>query len=486
MSIKLPIECLIEIFEFIVQQNFDYITLRSCSLVNRQWSAAAIPILWEEPLMNLQSYELTRDKICMPITTYIMCLSDESKTILSKCGIKITPTLKRRATFNYISYLRQLDNVILFDAAEMWIEKCNTMSKEEQCFSQIFQIYQLLEQLYSNFMINCDNLRQLHLRRSDQIKSLSDVFLKLHFFPGAEKSLTWLNEFSFDGCMEPEIFFKASGISNNIQHLCINCVCKDNKGLAELIRAQQRPLLSLSIETTTNLQFPSIENSLKNKVNFLTSLSINRMFSMDAFSNCNNLEKLTITHREPFGEDLMEKFVNTKFRKLSELQLQLDFPYLYQISTLIKNTRGSLTSIYLYWITPQDTNNFSLLITTIIMYCPNLTEYLGSYANSVINYFLPLFFQKCSKLEYFYIYDNGSTFYDISNVMKSISKNIPKNLKMMWLSESWTCNTEALSLFLESCEKILSNPLLFYMCNRTHQHDEIIKRYIVKNVLTNN
>lgn len=489
MSIKLPVECLIEIFEFIIQQNFDYYTLRSCSLVNRQWCAVAIPMLWEEPLMNLQQHELAHEKICMLITTYIMCLSDEAKIILSKCGVKMTPTLKRRATFNYASYLRHLDNVILFDATEMWIGSCNTTPSEEQCFIPIFQTYQLLEQLYNNFIESCDNLKQLNLRRSDQVKSLSDAFLRLHFFPGAEKSLSWLNEFSFDGCIEPEIFFQASKISYNIQHLRINCVCIDNKGLAELIQVQRKPLLSLSIETTTTkFQFPIIENSLKHKINFLTSLSLHRMFSMDIFSNCNNLEKLAITHVEPFGKDLMENFVNSKFRKLRELQLQLDFPYLYQISTLIKNTGGSLTSIYLYWITPQDTNNSSLLISTIIMYCPNLTEYLGSYANVVINYFLPLFFQKCSKLEYFYIFNNvnGSLCYDISNVMKAISKNIPKNLKMMWLSENWSCNTEALNLFLEGCEKRLSKPLLFSICNRTRQHDEIIERYIFKNVLANN
>ena len=58
----------------------------------------------------------------------------------------------------------------------------------------------------------------------------------------------------------------------------------------------------------------------------------------------------------------MEKFVNSNFQKLHQLQLQLDHPFLYQISTLIKNTNESLTSIYLYWITPQDTNNYSLLI----------------------------------------------------------------------------------------------------------------------------
>jgi hypothetical protein len=46
--------------------------------------------------------------------------------------------------------------------------------------------------------------------------------------------------------------------------------------------------------------------------------------------------------------------------------------------------------------------------------------------------------------------------------MKAISKNIPKNLKMTWLSENWSCNTSALNLFLEGCEKRLtSKPLLF-------------------------
>uniref|UniRef100_A0A1D1XR10 UDP-N-acetylglucosamine--N-acetylmuramyl-(Pentapeptide) pyrophosphoryl-undecaprenol N-acetylglucosamine transferase n=1 Tax=Anthurium amnicola TaxID=1678845 RepID=A0A1D1XR10_9ARAE len=477
MSIELPTECLIKIFEFI---HHDYATLHSCSLVNRQWGAVAIPMLWEEPLMNLDQC----DKIHMPITTYIMCLSDEAKTILSKCDIKITPTLKRRPTFNYASYLRRLDNITLFDAVEMWIKKCNIIPREEQCFIPIFPVYQLLEQLLRNFMKNCDNLIQLRLRKSDRVKCLSDALLELHLLPEAEKSLSRLNEFSFDGCMDPKILFKASVISKNIQHLNIDCVCFDNEGLAKLIQAQQKPLLSLSMETTTNSKLPNIESSLKNKVKSLTSLIIHKIFSLDVFSNCKDLERLIITHRECFGENLMKKFINSDFHKLHELQLQLDHPYLYQISTLIKNTNGNLTSLYLYWITPQDTNNFSLLIITIIMNCPNLTEYLGSYANEVINYYLPLFFEKCSKLEYFYIYDDNSAFYDISKVMKSISKVIPKNLKMMWLSEGWICNIEALNLFLESCEKQLSEPLIFFICNRTRQHDEIIRKYIDKNVLS--
>src|SRR5688500_10238654 len=99
MTIKLPVECLIRIFEHLKvtyrqEDMIDYVTLRSCSLVNRQWCSITIPMLWSEPLMNLNMRSLTRDRIYMPITTYIMCLSDEAKTILSKCGIVITPTLK--------------------------------------------------------------------------------------------------------------------------------------------------------------------------------------------------------------------------------------------------------------------------------------------------------------------------------------------------------------------------------------------------------
>src|SRR5205823_1794316 len=100
----------------------------------------------------------------------------------------------------------------------------------------------------------------------------------------------------FDGCMDPKIFFKASEISKNIQHLRINCACNDNEGLAKLIQVQQKPLLSLSIDTTTNSRLRNIENSLKSKVNSLTSLTIDKLFSLDVFSNCNNLERLIISH----------------------------------------------------------------------------------------------------------------------------------------------------------------------------------------------
>jgi hypothetical protein len=69
--------------------------------------------------------------------------------------------------------------------------------------------------------------------------------------------------------------------------------------------------------------------------------------------------------------------------------------------------------------------------------------------------------------------------------MKLIINVIPKNLNTMWLPESWVCNIESLSLFLKGCEERLSEPLSFFICYRTKQHDEIIRKYIAKNVLTN-
>ncbi|CAG8506541.1 1294_t:CDS:1 [Funneliformis mosseae] len=490
MTGKLPTECLIKIFKlFRVTYNqegnhdyLDYVTLRSCALVNRQWCSVAIPMLWKEPLANLQLRKSTRDRIHLPIRTYIMCLSDEAKIILSKCGI--TSTLKRGTMFDYASFLQRLDNVMLSNATERWIEMCNTIPKDGNHFISIFQNYQLIEQLLRMFMMRCKNLKELRLKKSNQLSCPADALLQLHLLPGAEVSLSALREFSFDGCMQSEILSKASEISKNIQHLQIDCVCNDNEGLAKLIRAQQKPLLGLSIESMT-LNIPNIKNALKNKVNSLTSLSINRIFSLDIFSNCSNLETLIIMHRERFVENLMERFVNSKFPKLRELQLQIDHPYLYQISTLIKNTNENLTSIYLNWVVPEDTENILLLFSTITTHCPNLTEYLGTFSNDVIPY-LPLFFEKCSKLEYFYVYDDNSTFYDLSNVMKLIANVIPKRLKMMWLSESWMCNVEALNVFLEGCEKRLCEPLLFFICNRTNQHIDLIRRYVVKNVLTAN
>ena len=57
-------------------------------------------------------------------------------------------------------------------------------------------------------------------------------------------------------------------------------------------------------------ELPNLENALKNKVNSLNSLTIDKLFLLDVFSNCNNLERLIITHKEEcFGENLMKKFV---------------------------------------------------------------------------------------------------------------------------------------------------------------------------------
>src|ERR1043166_178240 len=88
--IQLPIDCLNEIFEYLVNEKF---TLHSCLLVNRLWCGVSVRILWRD-IWNFR--------------TLIACLPDKSKEILYKRGVIIPTPTSKPPLFNYAAFCKVL------------------------------------------------------------------------------------------------------------------------------------------------------------------------------------------------------------------------------------------------------------------------------------------------------------------------------------------------------------------------------------------
>src|SRR5581483_10285186 len=84
-------DCLDEIFEYLEN---DGKTLLSCLQVNRLWSEIAVRILWRD----------SRYYNTFTFRTLIACLPNESKEVLHKNGIIISPPISRPPMFNYESF----------------------------------------------------------------------------------------------------------------------------------------------------------------------------------------------------------------------------------------------------------------------------------------------------------------------------------------------------------------------------------------------
>src|ERR1051326_398534 len=94
----------------------DYLTLRSCILVNRLWCRLTIPLLWEDPFtistFSAESYRF--------IEIYLHFLNHNDRARLIEHGINID-FLPSNPLFDYPSFIRYLDTYKIFISINVWI-----------------------------------------------------------------------------------------------------------------------------------------------------------------------------------------------------------------------------------------------------------------------------------------------------------------------------------------------------------------------------
>src|SRR6266487_3339724 len=123
-----PIDTVLEILENLYPNPQ---SLLSCALVNRQWCAATIPILWQNPFRtNTCKHKNTRDNIYM-LKTYFGCFSKELQQNILKNKVvvscKISPTIwcfskeTEKPTFRYASFLRTIKYENIHHVVRSWV-----------------------------------------------------------------------------------------------------------------------------------------------------------------------------------------------------------------------------------------------------------------------------------------------------------------------------------------------------------------------------
>src|SRR4051794_40587260 len=91
--------------------------LYSCLLVNKEWCKSVVPILWSAVFYPIQTIRIGT------ITTYLSCLNLEKRQILqNQAGINI-PTRRYRPTFEYASYLTELNFDKFLKTIFLWCKK---------------------------------------------------------------------------------------------------------------------------------------------------------------------------------------------------------------------------------------------------------------------------------------------------------------------------------------------------------------------------
>ncbi|CAG8718923.1 17044_t:CDS:2, partial [Acaulospora morrowiae] len=202
MTPPLPIECIEDIISNIVE---DKDTLYSFLLVSRYWCKHVAPILWKRP------FSLLGRPSALLIRTYIMCLSQESKHLLSshkidlnfanKCGVPY---------FDYATFLRVLDYRGLCYSIFQWLSL-----HQDYRFDKL--VFLFARELCKLFMSRCSNFDGLYMdTRGMDTWELQMDYLLIPCLPGAEMCLAKLEHFTCGGN------YNGSGMLCALSKVCKN------------------------------------------------------------------------------------------------------------------------------------------------------------------------------------------------------------------------------------------------------------------------
>ncbi|KAG9294119.1 hypothetical protein G9A89_021478 [Geosiphon pyriformis] len=124
----LPTECLTQIIENFTRN--DFASLHTALLVNRHWCKVAVIYLWQAPL-TIENLALRRQERL--ISAYIKSLNDDEKRQLieeSKLSLPENLGVGKSTTFNYASFLRDLDMEKLYKSIEFWWEELHKFEEK--------------------------------------------------------------------------------------------------------------------------------------------------------------------------------------------------------------------------------------------------------------------------------------------------------------------------------------------------------------------
>ncbi|GES99478.1 hypothetical protein GLOIN_2v1876445 [Rhizophagus clarus] len=334
MPVQLPVDCLIEIFEYLDDDEF---TLYLCLLVNRLYCKIAVEILWRDVLDFQNGYEHSyKSHISLSIiSTLIACLPKESKYLLHKNGIYITPNQKP-PLFNYPSF-------------------CKTIS--------IYGIDRMLEYtLRSRQLNNSGDLN--HDCSTAYIDDIEFIYLT-----EAKFCLKNLAKLCCDSDSPPKFFYHMSQLCHNIQSLTIDFADIISNGLADLISSQNN-LKRITLISSYYDENDKINAIIPSSTKFsltLTELTLHEYYIPLSFvALFKNLQKLFFSFKYSLFDDF-DQLQYVHFSQLKILKFIYSHPKIVMLIKFLEINGKNLTEFYIR----KGHNNNSLNLA-IVKFCPNL------------------------------------------------------------------------------------------------------------------
>ncbi|CAG8482182.1 11286_t:CDS:2 [Diversispora eburnea] len=513
-----------KLFSFLDSQ-----TLFATTRVDRVWCINSIPILWREPFITISYHEHLynyTEKALLIVKIYLSCLPDESKSIIKNSGINIPYPLDGTPTFNYSSFLHNLNYLVLSNSLY------DLISYEPNSLLRIKPCKIIIQELLKFLISNSSGLRSIDLTNPliskgspMPLKYLGKSFMNIFSVPGANTFISNLQSFSCTGHSPPELIYSISEMAKRIRSLGLQDL-QDNDGIIALINAQKE-LKYVRIDSYYPSDISQIYSALKSQSNSLCKVSIigHERFLLDLFCQCPNLEEFIFIHDRPEDKDYddlvhpLEGKIqvrdrpryrqpsNTRTNILSaQAQLHASIPILNltklrkmkihqrlfrtehrsMLIQLIQKTQGSLQDIDFDFIVPLDPGFSKQLFMTICSECPNLQRLNIQIHNDLITQVTRLF-DNCENLIEIHLSGSHDDTRDITNTIFKIGKYLPKNLQLFDLNlQFWTYSLSSVKSFLSQCyEKLNRKPLIYVIHIRFFKQElkDLLDQYEKKGVI---
>ncbi|CAB5375482.1 uncharacterized protein OCT59_017381 [Rhizophagus irregularis] len=490
MANLLHSDCLLRIFQYLEE---DYVTLYSCSLVDRYWCQTVIPILWSNTLRIKELKEKSETiQGYLIINTYLSTLPIEKKQLFIDKGINLSSISNYLPTFNYSSYLRVIDMRCLFLFVKSWIQftikqhqqlqqqqQQNQQNQQNHSSSLSYnskQVQFILQELLNLFFKNSPCIHIIRINISDSAELIKNSIEQI---PKPKKCLANLRElvsYWDERQVMDNIFHELSKVSLFIEKLDLT-LFHITVELTSLIRVQR----NLSNLTICNKISPSahfdpwiegeIGTALMEMSNSITHLDLEKeKFPLDSLSNFNNLIELSLkyTGNENFQQKDWLPLSKISLKKLEKFYFESKSPiYLEIFVDFIKNSGNNLRHITIHGCQICDPEKSNSLLITIAENCHLLKFFDGPIRSENIQE-LGKLLDSCLNLSELYLHPSTSRCFspvprmNFDLLFNEITIKSKNDLEKLAIVHGWKITSNSLENFFESRKKRSFKPIGFY------------------------
>ncbi|CAG8506990.1 2496_t:CDS:1 [Acaulospora morrowiae] len=441
MASGLPSDILTEIFENLEDEN---VTLFSCLLVKRSWCEAIVPILWRNPLKDV--YEKNKNELpimvqcgynqilCIKknliylLRTLLLCLSNESKDLLSKSGYELSNDVLRRPRYDYASYCRYISTADI--SMLIW----NGMNQKYACDPFFnYMMFLVTQEIYKLFLEKSTKIFQLSLMSGDH---------SLYYFPGAKSSLASLTVFKCNSYVSSTILYGLAQFCHNIEDIAVEFCDKDHDGVNSLIRVQKglKYFQCRVINNSEEQRCQLLGVALKTQARSLLKLDLGRhsCIPLKIITDFTSLRYLRFGLSSEISENTTEYLKRARIPNLETLIVDGDPVRSDILEPLIISTNRNLRKLHMSGWCPDGLDNPGFLLPVLSEHCPKL-KFLTIWIDDDDFEELEILLDKCRELEGLYLRCSNmhSDEPGLFNILKSAEIPYLNKLKLedCWLVE---------------------------------------------------